>query len=79
MSDVSASINSSISDYFNIHVFISNVVKVRSIREGFLGHKYFLGDKRSDGGPCLWRGIVAQSKEGFGIFIRQSLYPPLGQ
>lgn len=58
MSDVLVSINFFILDYFNIYVFIFNVVKVRLIREGFLGYKYFLGDKRSDGGLCLWRGIV---------------------
>lgn len=70
--NMSASINSSISD-FSTHVLISNVIKVRPIREVSLGDVYFLGGQQHDRGGCLWRNTVAQSKEGFGIFIWQSL------
>ena len=60
--------------FFDIHVLISNGVKVRSIREGFLGDVYFLGHKQHGEGPCLWREIVAQSVKGCEIFIQQSLF-----
>ena len=39
--------------FFEVRVLISNVVKVRSIREGFLDDVYFLGHKQPDGEPRL--------------------------
>lgn len=72
--NISTSINSYISS-FNIRVLISDVVKIRSIKEGFPGDVYFLQDKQRDRGQCIWRDIVAQSKDDFGIFIWQSFTP----
>ena len=60
--------------FFKVRVLISNVVKVRSIREGFLDDVYFLGHKQPDGGPRLWREIVAQGIEGCG----ETLIPSWG-